>query len=412
MKALLIHTKHPATRTRKEDAGISFRFLRIVSLLLLSGLLLFLTACSSIFTAPSQSGASTPASHTVPTQAAAGTPTPKVPTITQQVIGCPTLSVNWDTLVGTKANVNKVQKVTCGSLEGAGSVVAVVGARSYTPDAKLDVYVYDDLTGTPTQRFKLIGLLDGDAQISPTGTLLTAEMGANGDTSLQNIFKEYQWNGTSYAQMLFPFLYPDVTHYQAELDQAHYNAETAAGRNTEQWKTSGAVEAQHLAQHVFFWTNVSTTVLKFSQAQDLVQVQATNLGTGGGGFIATFHHLDGNVNNIVEVASLVGSDGYTAITNPTSGAQLTSPVSIAGTALATGKILGAVVLYDDTFTKVGASDDITSPLSSGLASYTGSVVYALSTHGVQEGVIAFYGTTQNNTSLRSQVTMVKVFLSA
>ena len=390
----------------------TLHLLRIVSVCLLSSFLLFLTACSNIFAAPAQSGASTVTAQVTPTRAVSPTPTSPLPTITLQVVGCPTLSINWDTLVGTRANVNKVQKVTCGSLEGAGSVVAVVAVRYYTPDAKLDVYVYDNLAATPAQRFKLTGLLDGDAQISPTGTLLTAETGANGDTKVQNIFKEYQWNGSAFGQVLFPFLYPDMTHYQAEQDQARFAAASAAGRATDQWKTSGVLEAEHLAQYVFFWTNVSKTVLQFNQAQDIVQVQVTNLGTGGGGFIATFHHLDGNANNIYEVASITGSDGYTAITNPTSGAQLASPVSVAGTTLAAGKILGVVLVYDDTFTKVGTSDDITSPLNSGLVSYTGAVKYALSTHGMQEGVVAFYGTTQNNTAFRSQVTMIKVFLSA
>ena len=103
----------------------------------------------------------------------------KPPTITLQVVGCPTLSINWDSLIGTHSNVNKVQKVTCSNLEGGGSLQALVNVRYYTPDAKLDVYVYDNLSGTPAQRFKVQGLVDGDAQISPTGTITTAEIGVH-----------------------------------------------------------------------------------------------------------------------------------------------------------------------------------------------------------------------------------------
>ena len=73
----------------------------------------------------------------------------KLPTITLQVVGCPALSINWDSLIGTHTNVNKVQKVTCGSLEGNGLLQALVNVRYYTPGAKLDFYVYDNLSGTP-----------------------------------------------------------------------------------------------------------------------------------------------------------------------------------------------------------------------------------------------------------------------
>ena len=77
-------------------------------------------------------------------------------------------------MVGTKAGVNKVQKVTCGTFEN-GVLAALVNVRYYSSDDKMDFYVYDNLSGTPTKRFEVQGLIGGDAQISPTNTIITAE---------------------------------------------------------------------------------------------------------------------------------------------------------------------------------------------------------------------------------------------
>src|SRR2546421_8773471 len=121
--------------------------------LLLLSILALLSACTSPFATPSRSGTVggglTPSAD--PAQMSGSpTPTPKPPAITLQVVGgCP--SLNWDSLVGTHANVNKVQKVTCGSLQGNGSVDALINVRYYTADARLDVYVYNNLSAAPSQ---------------------------------------------------------------------------------------------------------------------------------------------------------------------------------------------------------------------------------------------------------------------
>src|SRR5215471_20245690 len=94
---------------------------RALDTALLCSLIILLSACS-IFPTPSQSGASNSLQNTTPTTAASSpTPAYTPPTITLTVTGCPSLSINWDSLIGTKPGVNKVQKVICGSLEGSGS---------------------------------------------------------------------------------------------------------------------------------------------------------------------------------------------------------------------------------------------------------------------------------------------------
>lgn len=393
------------------------RFLRfdrssIAGVILLCCLMILPSACTSPFFSPSQSGYNeTPTLTNSPTPAVSPTPSVKPPTITLQVVGCPTLSINWDSLIGTRANVNKVQKVTCANLEGNGSLQALVNVRYYTPDAKLDFYVYDNLSGAPTQRFKAQGLIDGDTQISPTGTITTAEIGISGlSSAVPDLFKEYKWNGTTFGQILFPGLYPDVTHYQAEKSQALYISQGGASGN-ESWRTSGVLVAEHLALSVFRWPNVTKTVVK-NNLVDPIIVQITNNGPGGGGFIATLNHLDGPLTNILEITSVKSTNGSVSLTNPVVGTQVSSPVSVQGNYVASGSILGRVVLYDNTYVTVGDTGALRSSLTTGSASFSVAIPYTLNARGVQEGVIAFFSTTQNNTAFINQAVMMKVFLSA
>ncbi|HLI07093.1 MAG TPA: hypothetical protein VKV40_11050 [Ktedonobacteraceae bacterium] len=383
--------------------------------LLLCCLLLLLSACS-LFPTPSQgAGASdfaTETPTTAPTPTLTPTPAFKPTPITLQVSNCPTLSINWDSLLGTKTNVNKVQQVTCGNLEQNGALTALVVVRYYTPDAKMDCYVYDNLTGTPVKRFSALGLVQGKASISPANTLLIAENASN-DPIGPNVFKEYQWNASSatFQQILFPGIYPDVTHYQAEQSEALASSTdtTVAGQNA--WRLNGGEVLHRLAYELFHWTNVTSQNIAFNNAKATYVVQVTNQGTGGGGFTATLFRLDGNVNNIFEVSQLVPLDTGTSITSPASGTQVTNPVTVNGTTNASGSILGHVVLYDDNFTIVGDSGPISSPASSGYVDFSQSVHYQLNGSGVQEGVVAFYSTDQNNISFDAQVELLKVFFS-
>jgi hypothetical protein len=388
----------------------------IIGIVGLCSFLLLLSACTNPFMTPAQTGSAsaTPdlSDYVTPTPSPSPTPAYKPPTITLQVSGpCP--SLKWDSLVGTRANVNKVQTVTCGSLEGSGSLDALMGVRYYSPGAKLDIYVYDNLNGTPTQRFKLPGLLNGNAVISPTGTIMTAELGPHGfATSGQNVYREFQWNAStgSFGQILFNGIYPDVTHYQAEQAQANFT-NSGGSTGSYSWEASGTDLAQRLATQIFHWQSVNKVVVKNNKVDPIV-VQIDNLGPGGGGFTATMYHLDGNYNNILEITSITTLNGSNVLSSPTANAQLSSPVKVSGTYSASSGILGRVVLYDDMYTLVGDTGPIKGSTTSGTATFTPSVSYHLSSSGLQEGVLAFYSSNQNNANLTSQVAMIKVFLSA
>lgn len=397
---------------RREYARRFQHIPRIVLALICCCLIIVSTSCAKV---PSKKGpdqAFTPIATS--TAIASSTPTPKPPTITLQVIGCPSgLSLNWDNLVGTKVNINKVQKVTCGSLEGFGSFDALINVRYYTPDAKLDYYVYNNLYGTPDRIFNMQGLLDGDAQISPRGTMMTAEIGPQ-DTIIAkpDVFKDYQWNGSAFVQVMFPGMYPDMTYYQAEQNQAQLNTELAAGNKQDEWRILFFGVPDHLARVIFHWTNIDTHTIQFRSSTGTYTVAVYNLGPGGGGFIANMFHLDNSEANTFEIMQLTSIDGSVLLSTPATGVQLGNPLTINGSSYANGSILGKAVVYNDSFIDIGDSGDIRSPTTSGYVNFTKSINYHLNSSGVQEAAVAFYWTNQNNSNFTNQVVIVKVLLTS
>jgi hypothetical protein len=229
-------------------------------------------------------------------------------------------------------------------------------------------------------------------------------------SAVPDLFKEYKWNGTTFGQILFPGLYPDVTHYQAENSQALY-VKIGGASGKESWRTSGVLVAEHLALSVFRWSNVTKTVVKNNLIGPII-VQVINNGTGGGGFNATLYHLDGVSTNILEITNVASTNGSVSLSSPTSGTQISSPVSVQGNYVASGSTLGRVVVYDNTYFTVGDTGALHSSVTSGSGSFSVAIHYTLNARGVQEGVIAFFSTTQNNTAFINQAVMMKVFLSA
>lgn len=396
--------------TRKPYDSIKVRARRAPGIIYLCSFIIVLSACS-LFPTASQSGNSSGDSviATVTTVSSSPTPAYTPPTITSSVSGCPTLSVNWDNLVGTRANVNKVQQVICGSLEGPGSLAALVKVRYYTPDAKLDFYVYDNLFGTPDKRFAVQGLLNGDAKVSPSDTIITAEASPSNSTpTLPNLFKEYQWNGIGFVQITFPGLFPDMTNYQAQQSQAL----ASANPTSESWRTSGFGILDKLTHSVFHWTQTGNQVVTYNARGNTYIVEAVNLGPGGGGVVATLFHLDNVSTNIFEIKQLTSIDGNLVLSEPAVGAQLTSPIKINASYTASGGILGRAVLYDNIYYASADTGLIHGSAASGTASFSPSLSFQLDSKGVREAVVAFYATDQNNIAFSNDVVLVKVLVSA
>lgn len=415
----MMKTQFKLIRSKKKDRREHSRYYDRLFYVLVCSLMTLVSACS-LFPTPSQTGAgadvSTPTVSS--THIASATPSVNSSSITlQPPVNCPALSINWDRLVGTKSNVNKVQKVICGNLDGNGVLTALVLVRYYTSDATMDFYVYDNLGGTPTQRFAVRGLAQGDAQISPTNTVITAQ-NADRDPLGVNLFKEYQWNGSGFSQIDFPGMFPDMTHYQAEQVQASVNAQLAQATATptaphDVWQNSAFPVVSRLAQDLFHWpaAQVNNSVVTYNVGLDQYVIQATNLGPGGGGFTATLFRLDNVPTNIFEVKQIGSIDGTLSLASPAANVQLTSPVRVNVSYQSSGTILGRVLLYNDIYLIIGDTGPIRGSASTGNVTFAASAAYRLATPGLQEGLVAFYATNQNNIVLVNQIVMVKVLLS-
>ncbi|GAC1381659.1 MAG: hypothetical protein NVSMB33_08530 [Ktedonobacteraceae bacterium] len=382
--------------------------------------LLLLSGCT-LFPAPAQSGtpATGSADNTTPTLGVSPTRKPaQGPTITFSTTGCPaTPTINWDRVVATKAGVNKVQKVTCAPIEN-GALAALVNVRYYSSDSKLDVYAYDNLYATPVRRFSALGLVGGDAQVSPANTIMTAANPTH-DLLGANVFAEYQWNGSTFAQILFPGMYPYVTHYQAEQAQATINSQSlqvtaTPGAKFTAWQTSAYAVVNKLASDIFHWQGslLQNTTLAYSNATQTYTVQATYLGQGGGGFVASLFRLDNVVTNLFEIKSITSVDGSLSLNTPANGTQLTSPVKVAGSYSSSGTIVGRVALLSDIFALLGDTGSIHGSATTGSVSFSPAVKYQLPVRGLEEGLVVFFVSNQNDINFANQVIVAKVFFSA
>ena len=118
--------------------------------------------------------ASTSGNMTITTQGVALDSNTSVPAVKLGTQPCPnavSAPSYWDTIVGTQANLNKVESVTCANLIGNAMLQALVDVRIDGSGGFLDFYVYDKITNPhPQQLFKLQGLEHGDAKISGYNT--------------------------------------------------------------------------------------------------------------------------------------------------------------------------------------------------------------------------------------------------
>ncbi len=115
--------------------------------------------------------------------------------------------------------------------------------------------------------------------------------------------------------------------------------------------------------------------------------------------------------NIFEVKQISSIDGTLSLISPASGVQVTSPVKVSGSYLSSGTILGRVVLYNDSYLIISDTGPIHGSAATGTVAFAPAVSYHLDSSGMQEGLVAFYATNQNNIVLTNQMIMVKVLFS-
>ena len=379
--------------------------MRAMPLLLL---VLIFTSCSgspaSATPTPTSGTARSGSGSTTTTRVAGANPTPTATLLPGVKLGpqpCPDAvkdPSHWDPIIPTQNGVTQAEAVSCGNLVGDASLQALVNVYHQGTGQILDVYVYTNITSSsPKQLFKLEQLYKGDARISGNNTVITNEVDENsvlnkgqGNAALiEDLDREFAWSASAnaFVQVAFPGMFPDLTRYQAEADQN----QVAQGHQL--WKLDAAMTAQALAEYFLQWfPNPAAKIQSGGGPHDLNAVVLVNNPDADGGSIqVTLSRLEGNTNGIWEVVDVTSPD--ISMTTPQSGKLLTSPISVGGTDMASGDMVGAATIFDHLYTATGFGYTYyaSNQGSTGPVGYSGFITYTSSfQNGAQEGIVANY----------------------
>ncbi|HEV2582471.1 MAG TPA: Gmad2 immunoglobulin-like domain-containing protein [Ktedonobacteraceae bacterium] len=305
---------------------------------------------------------------------------------------------HWDAIIPTQANVTSVDTVACGYLTGKASLQALVTVLHAGTGMVVDVYVYDNIAApNPVQLFKLPGLYKGNAKISNYNTVITAEVDSNSSINTgkpnallePDLFREFATG--SFAPVSFPGFFPDLTRYQAELDQGQVNQ----GQNA--WELDPLQVASHFDsnQQMLNWTNFTSALVSGGGSGDQqAVVNVKNSGHAGAGVTLTMQRLEGNTNGGIWEITAVATGGM-AITAPQSRDTLTTPVTVSGSGTAFEGVIGPVIVLDHTYSAIGHTTAMGT--GNGPTTFSASVPYSSTFKtGKQDGILVLYAT--NNAS--------------
>lgn len=326
------------------------------------GLIVLVTACASNSGNGTGNGgtSTTPQTqNTTPVGNGAVTPSPGIG-LGLQV--CPVAvkdPAHWDPIIPTQANVSSVSTVTCGYLKGVPTLQALVTVLYQGTGRILDVYVFDNISAAkPAQIFKLQGLYKGDARISVYNTVLTAEVDQNSSLNsgkpnaelVPDLFREFKWSDSAgtLVQIIFPGIFPDLTRYQAENDQAQVN------QGHQPWKLSATMTAQAFGASLLHWDpNAPATLTSGGGAHDAQAiVSLKNTSPGSSTVTLTMARLEGNTNGGIWIVTDVTTSGL-SITQPQSASLLHSGVTVTGTGSAFEGVIGKVTILDHLYADIG-----------------------------------------------------------
>ena len=329
----------------------------------------------------------------------------------------------WDRILGTQGTNGKVERVSFANVLGNPTLQALVTVRHSDANGTLDVYVFDKITNTkPVQLFKMQGLVKGDAKISYYNSVMTAEVDQNsplnaGKSSAQwtqDLFREFAWNAGegTLAQVAFPGIFPDLTRYQAEADQASIN------QGHQSWKNDPAQVAKALAVQFLQWARPSTaTVTSGGGPHDVyatVKVQEAPLqGTQSvSPFInVTLSRLEGNTHNMW-VAIAVADDQVLTIENIEARSQIDNPVKLKGKGSAFEGVIGKAFVLDHLYHDIGHAQVTSIPgVGMGKTTYSTMVLYSTSFKGVQEGIVEVQESNAGISNEPYTAVLVKVLLT-
>jgi hypothetical protein len=322
----------------------------------------------------------------------------------------------WDTILGTKGTNSKVESVSFANVMGNPSLQALVTVRHSDANKTLDVYVFNNITSkSPTQIFKLEGLIKGEAKMSYYNSIMTAQVNPNSTLNTgksvsqmtPDIFQEYAWVNGTMTQVAFPGIFPDMTRYQAEADQTSVNA------GHDPWKLDAAAVAKALEVKFFNWQRtVTTKVLSGGGPNNVsatVQVQEAPIQNAHPTIVVTLSRLEGNTHNMWVAIGVTDSSTLT-LKNITARQTISSPVTLEGTGAAFESQVGQAVVYDQAYASIGHTT-VHANTSAGIGSYTTKVSYTSSFHGVQEGMVAVYQDMGGLSAENETAVMVKVLVN-
>lgn len=323
-------------------------------------LLFLFTACAGD-TTNNNTNATPIASQTGQVSATATTPT-AVPGIHFGAQPCPTAvsaPTHWDPLIPTQAGTSKVESVTCGYLKGVVRLQAVVTVRYEGTGGIFDVYVYDNLDASPPkQMFKLQGLSHGQAKISGYNSLMTGEVDENSSlnkgkaAALQkmDLFREFKWSdgAGTLVPVAFSGIFPDLTRYQAETDQAQVN------QGNDSWKLIPTRTAQEFGVALLHWdTNAQATLVSGGGQHDAeAVVTLKNTSAGSKPVTLSMARLEGNTNGGIWIITTVEATGM-SIDTPQGLSTIHSPITVTGKGDAFEAVIGTVTVLDHLYGDVG-----------------------------------------------------------
>jgi hypothetical protein len=365
----------------------------------------------------------TPTPTTAPATTATTTPGSDItPTLTPDVTQGPQngpAPVNdpayWDRVLSTQDTNGKVASVSFANVLNNPTLQALVTVRHSDANSTLDVYVFDKITNArPVQLFKMQGLVKGDAKISYYNSVMTAEVDRNstlntGKSSGQwtpDLFREFAWNqgAGTLVQVAFPGLFPDLTRYQAEMDQQ----QVALGKDS--WKNNATQVAQRMAAQLLKWpANATATPVSSGGPQDVdavVQVKSPNQGSMS--INVTLSRLEDNTANLWVVIGVTSGNGLLTINTPVKGDRLSSPTTITGTGSAFEGVIGQAFVLDHLYATIGQAQVLGA--SNGKTTYSVTVPYTSSFQGgTQEGFVVVSMYSQADGSIATAA-MQKVML--
>jgi hypothetical protein len=326
-------------------------------------------------------------------------------------------SAYWVPIIGVDKSLASVGRPSFANMKGDTSLQALVPVYHTDGSQIADVYVYDQLANThPVQLFKLQGLYRGGAIISGYSTLMTAQVdpsssvnvGKSGDQFTVDLYREFKWSDGAgiFVPTAFPGLFPDLTRYQAEMDQNNVRT------GQDSWKNNAVQVAQRMAAQLLKWpSNAAASVVSGGGSQDVdAVVQVKSPHPGGMSINVTLSRLEGNTANMWVVVGVTSGNGLLSINTPVKGDRLSSPTTIQGSGSAFEGVIGQAFVLDHLYTTIGQAQVM--GVSNGKTTYSTTIAYTSSFQGgTQEGIVVIYMYSQADGSIATAA-MQKVMLSA